>query len=130
MTLLEEITGGTATDYVYLNGRPIAMLTGTTFTYLHGDNLGRPQKATSASQAIVWSASYFPFGENVSTSGSFVMNLRFAGQYYDAETGFSHNGFRDYVPALGRYLETDPIGIWAGIPTSGMNTYLYVGRGR
>lgn len=31
------------------------------------------------------------------------------GQYYDIETGWSHNGFRDYIPQLGRYAEPDPL---------------------
>jgi RHS repeat-associated protein len=127
--LLDETTGGTETNYLYLNGRPLAMLTGTTFTYLHDDNLGRPQVATDASQAVVWKASYFPYGDTHATSGSFTQNLRFAGQYFDAESGFSHNGFRDYVPTLGRYLESDPIGIYdnTGRINAGMNTFLYAG---
>ena len=36
------------------------------------------------------------------------------------ETGWNHNGFRDYAPTLGRYLESDPIGLAGGI-----NPYAY-----
>jgi RHS repeat-associated protein len=44
------------------------------------------------------------------TSGrSFVYNPRFPGQYYDAETGLNYNYHRDYDPAVGRYIESDPI---------------------
>ena len=43
------------------------------------------------------------------------------GQYYDAETGYHYNYFRDYDPTIGRYVESDPIGIWADA-----NTYAYV----
>jgi RHS repeat-associated protein len=120
-TLLEESTGGTATDYIYLNDRPIAMLTGSTFTYLHGNNLGTPYAATSSTQAVVWKGNYWPWGEVYGSTGSFVVNLRFPGQYYDAETGFNHNVHRDYIPTLGRYIESDPIGL-----AGGLNTYLYV----
>jgi len=37
-----------------------------------------------------------------------------------AETGLNQNYFRHYDPAVGRYVESDPVGIDAGV-----NTYLY-----
>ena len=39
---------------------------------------------------------------------------------YQAETGINQNIFRDYDPAVGKYVESDPIGLGAGV-----NTYAY-----
>ncbi|RMK76117.1 hypothetical protein IPC84_28670, partial [Pseudomonas aeruginosa] len=44
------------------------------------------------------------------SQGSTQVNLRFPGQYYDAESGLHYNYFRDYDPETGRYVESDPIG--------------------
>jgi RHS repeat-associated protein len=52
---------------------------------------------------------------------TFVYNLRFPGQYYQAETGLNQNMQRDFDPQVGRYVESDPIGLRAGV-----NTYDYV----
>ena len=54
---------------------------------------------------------------------SFVYNPRFPGQYYDQETGLNYNYFRDYDPAVGRYVESDLIGLAGG----SYSTYAYVG---
>jgi RHS repeat-associated protein len=48
-------------------------------------------------------------------------NLRFPGQYFDAETGLHQNYFRDYDPKTGRYIQADPIGLAGGV-----NPYIYV----
>jgi RHS repeat-associated protein len=44
------------------------------------------------------------------------------GQYADKETNTSYNYFRDYDPAVGRYVQSDPVGLLGGL-----NTFLYVG---
>ncbi len=76
--------------------------------YIHTDHLGSPQKMTDPSQALTWDAQFDPFGEEFLISGSAVQPNRFPGQYADAETGYSYNYFRDYDPAIGRYVQSDP----------------------
>ena len=51
---------------------------------------------------------------------SLSYNLRFPGQYYDAETGKHYNVNRDYDPVTGRYVQSDPIGL-----DGGMNAFEY-----
>ncbi|WP_223886366.1 RHS repeat-associated core domain-containing protein, partial [Pseudomonas syringae] len=47
-------------------------------------------------------------------------NLRFQGQYFDAETGLHYNTFRYYDPEIGRFITQDPISI-----IGGANLYQY-----
>ena len=79
---------------------------------------------TDSSGNTVWQGEFKPFGEPLLISGSITNNLRFPGQYYDAETGLHYNYFRDYNPVIGRYVEADPVGL-----AGGLHLYVYVGNG-
>ncbi|OGL45190.1 MAG: hypothetical protein A2149_00190 [Candidatus Schekmanbacteria bacterium RBG_16_38_11] len=78
---------------------------------------------TDENRNVVWQADYEPFGKIYQQSGTVKNNFRFPGQYYDSESGLYQNGFRDYDPKLGRYIEPDPIGQWGDV-----NLYAYVGN--
>jgi RHS repeat-associated protein len=114
-------TGAATSEYVYLNGNPLAKVEGSSVYFYYDDHLGTPQKMTDGTGAVVWSADYKPFGEATVTVSTITNNLRFPGQYFDAETGLLYNYFRDYNPVIGRYIEADPIGLQGGI-----NLYAYV----
>jgi RHS repeat-associated protein len=58
--------------------------------------------------------------QNPSGLGAFDLPLRLPGQRYDQETGLYYSYYRDYDPSLGRYGESDPIGL-----KGGLNTYAY-----
>jgi RHS repeat-associated protein len=124
--LIGEYTGaGTLIqETVWLGDIPVATLrpngTGISIYYVHADQLGAPRLVTRpADNAIMWRWDTDPFGTsapnaNPQAQGTFVYNLRFPGQYYQAETGLNYNYFRDYDPGSGRYVESDPIGLAGG----------------
>ena len=93
--------------------------------YLYTDHLDTPRALTDTANVVRWRWDSDPFGTaaaNDDPDGArLVYNLRFPGQYYDKETNLHYNTFRDYDPATGRYVESDPIGLDGGI-----NTYAYV----
>jgi len=123
--IAESNSSGTITaEYVYLNGQPLAKIEGVNTYYYHNDHLATPQKMTDSSGVVVWQGEFKPFGESVSITGSVTNNLRFTGQYFDQEAGLHYNYFRDYNPLIGRYIESDPIGIDKGKN----HLYVYVGN--
>jgi len=103
-------TGTITAEYVYLNGQPLAQIRGANTYYYHNDHLATPQKMTDSSGTVVWAADYKPFGEVNITTNTITNNLRFPGQYFDQETTLHYNYYRDYDPAIGRYVEADPLG--------------------
>ncbi|HBO3077444.1 TPA: RHS repeat protein, partial [Pseudomonas aeruginosa] len=106
--------------YLWLDSLPLATIDADydaqgkvgnpTLLYLHGDHLDTPRLATDASGQIAWQWQSDAFGRGEALSqGSTQVNLRFPGQYYDAESGLRYNYFRDYDPETGRYVESDPV---------------------
>ena len=120
-------TGVAILEHVYLNDTPLAVLKGTGAYLIQPDQLNTPRAILGAANALVWKWDSDAFGttaanENPSALGIFNYNLRFPGQYYDKESTFHYNYFRDnYNPKTGRYFQSDPIGLAGGI-----NTYSYV----
>jgi RHS repeat-associated protein len=106
--------GNVTSEYVYLNGQLLAMIEGGNTYYYHNDHLATPQKMTDSTGTVVWSADYKPFGEVNITTNTITNNLRYPGMYFDAETGLLYNMNRTYNIDLGRYIESDPIGIAEG----------------
>jgi RHS repeat-associated protein len=119
-----DLDGNFITEYLYRgNGRVAKVDVGTsTMSYYLNDRLGTPLLMTNETNTVIWEGVYKPFGEaDVNPNSSVVNNHRFAGQYYDQETGLHYNYHRYYMPQTGRYLTADPIGLIRGI-----NLYPYV----
>ncbi|MDX8378365.1 MAG: RHS repeat-associated core domain-containing protein, partial [Mariprofundales bacterium] len=94
----------------------------------HNDHLGTPQAMTNINGTKVWDMQQTPFGittinNDANGNGRAVNNnFRFPGQYFDAETGLNYNYFRTYDATIGKYTQSDPIGL-----NGGLNVFGYVG---
>jgi RHS repeat-associated core domain len=118
--------GTTNRDYIWLDGMPVAVIDNTingsvttsTVDYVTADQLGTPRVVTDGTGTVIWSWAYQgnPFGEQQPASATgYVLNLRYPGQYYDAETGLMYNGPRYYESARGGFDQPDPSGFMGGI---------------
>uniref|UniRef100_UPI001E4A35E3 RHS repeat domain-containing protein n=1 Tax=Simplicispira lacusdiani TaxID=2213010 RepID=UPI001E4A35E3 len=100
---------------------------------IHTDHLGTPRRLTQADGQAAWQWAYTPYGDEAPTLGAqrftnemtnpttgatnippVRFNLRYPGQYFDAESGLHYNYFRSYDPRTGRYTQSDPIGLQGG----------------
>ncbi|HEY4210369.1 MAG TPA: RHS repeat-associated core domain-containing protein [Steroidobacteraceae bacterium] len=125
-------SGALIEETVWLGDIPAATLrpngASVAIYYVHTDQLNTPRQVTRPSDnAQMWTWFSDPFGtdaanENPSGAGTFKYNLRFPGQLFNGIAGIHQNYFRDFDPAIGRYVESDPIGLRGGI-----STYAYVG---
>jgi len=126
-------SGTFSNETVWMGDIPVATLRpktggGVDVYYIHTDHLNTPRKITQPSDNKVrWRWDSDPFGttlpnENPEAVGTFGLSLRFPGQIYFSEAGLHYNYFRDYDPSVGRYAQSDPIGL-----NGGLSTYVYVG---
>nr|WP_255682838.1 RHS repeat-associated core domain-containing protein [Dyella sp. 2HG41-7] len=125
--LLSEY-GATNREYVYLDGIPVANLdtqgTTSSIAYVTADQLGTPRAISDNNGNTEWSWAYQgnAWGEQSPASNGYTYNLRFAGQYYDVETGLYANGPRYFDAAKGGFDQADPMG-----QAGGIGLYVYVG---
>ena len=122
-------------EYVWLRDTPMAMFTpdptdptGEPLVYfIHTDHLNAPRIVVDRDNRMRWRWLAEPFGTTAPETdpqglGGFTQNLRFPGQYADAESGLFYNHFRHYDSSRGGYIQSDPIGLTGG----STSTYSYV----
>ena len=90
--------------------------------YVHQNKLGSVIALSDAAGAVAAADrfTYDPYGNSPSATGGFP--FRFTGQRLDPETGLYYYRARYYDPRIGRFMQTDPIGV-----SGGVNLYGYVG---
>lgn len=110
-------------SYLWLGGELVGVVTpNQALQFVHGDHLSRPEVVTGEAKQVVWRAkNTSPYGSRIVTVDQIAgLNIGLPGQYHDAESGLWYNGLRDYDASLGRYIQSDPIGLGGGL-----NTYAY-----
>lgn len=124
LLLEKKGTSGFWKNYFYLDGKLVGYLTpDLKIHYVTVDNLGRPdlvfQNENGVSSTEIEIANY-DFGRSTNLRSS-DFNIGFPGQYYDNESRLWYNWNRYYDEGLGRYIQSDPVGLAAGI-----NPFTYV----
>ncbi|CAN5117075.1 RHS repeat-associated core domain-containing protein [soil metagenome] len=125
LTAEADAAGRIRRHYLWVGQRPVALADiGTDgragITAVLTDQRGAPTRAIDAARRLRWSADYKPFGA-ADVTGDLRLDLRLPGQVFDRETGLHHHLHRDYDPAAGRFITSDPVGARGGV-----NGYAYV----
>jgi RHS repeat-associated protein len=125
-----DSAGAAIREYAWLGDEPVAVFMPNganppSVFYIHNDHINTPRAVVDRSNNLRWRWLAEPFGTtapetNPQNLGAFAFNLRMPGQYADSETGLLQNWHRDYDASIGRYVQSDPIGLDGGI-----NTYSY-----
>lgn len=73
-----------------------------------------PEMFVDASGAVVEELALDAFGEPEKPLVADGTNARFAGHWYEPETGLHYNRYRWFDPATGRYITPEPLGMQGG----------------
>ena len=82
---------------------------------IHTDHIWTAIGLTDSQGRLAWRARFEAFGtSHIDGSSTASTPWRFPGQYADPETGLNHNLWRHYDNRIGRYTQSDPIGLADG----------------
>ncbi len=128
-------TGQAQQQAIWLDNYPVALInvpaTGVPeLAYVQPDHLGTPRVVIDPARDVAiweWSNKSEVFGNQIPSADpdgdgvAFELALRFPGQQATDASGLFYNYQREYEPMVGRYSQSDPIGLVGGI-----STYSYV----
>lgn len=125
----KDSSGNIIAKYYYdTAGRLVAGYKSNNYYYVHTNLRGDVVSLMSYYGGSCGQYQYDPWGKIISTSGSVNQPFRYAGYYYDEETGLYYCKSRYYSPTLGRFLTKDGYGfIKYGDPQT-LNLYAYCGN--
>jgi RHS repeat-associated protein len=141
--MADTLTGGASTTwgqsakYIHLptasGPMPVAAIYGTKHYAIQSDHLNTPRRLIQSDGHVAWQWAYSAFGEEKPTTASnrfantdlnqsfgtttvpaVTFNLRYPGQYFDQESNLHYNYHRSYSATVGRYTQSDPIGLDGG----------------
>ncbi|OJH81409.1 MAG: hypothetical protein BSK19_14595 [Stenotrophomonas maltophilia] len=127
-------TGQAQQQAIWLDNYPVALtnVPGAgvpELAYIQPDHLGTPRVVIDPVRDVAiweWSSKSEVFGDQAPANDpdgdgvAFELALRFPGQQATDASGMFYNYQREYDPKVGRYSQSDPIGLLGGI-----NTYAY-----
>ncbi|WP_414494624.1 RHS repeat-associated core domain-containing protein, partial [Stenotrophomonas maltophilia] len=124
-------TGQAQQQAIWLDNYPVALInvpgTGVPeLAYVQPDHLGTPRVVIDPVSDVAiweWNNRSEVFGNQIPSADpdgdgvAFELALRFPGQQATDASGLFYNYQREYDPAVGRYSQSDPIGLDGGIST-------------
>jgi RHS repeat-associated protein len=125
---IEEINsaGAMVARYTQANGvdEPLAQIRSGATSYYEEDGLGSVTSLSNSTGSLANTYLYDSFGNLSASTGTLTNPFQYTGRDYDPETGLRYYRARYYDPAIGRFINEDPIGL-----AGGPNLYAYVGNG-
>ncbi|MFQ5668641.1 MAG: RHS repeat-associated core domain-containing protein, partial [Candidatus Binatia bacterium] len=123
--ILLEFDGVNVLQARYTHGpgidEPLVMLRGgASFSY-HVDGLGSIWDLTDSAGVSARTYTYDSFGQLLAQTGTVANPYTYTGRELDPETGLYFYRMRYYDPAIGRFVQEDPL-----VLLGGLNRYAYV----
>jgi len=115
------------TKYVYGLGLAYGVDNSNNVTVDHTDGLGSVRALTDGNGTVTQTYRTDAFGQVTGSQGSSIQPFGFTGEQQDPESGLVFLRARAYSPALGRFMQRDPVGGSGANPLS-LNRYSYVGN--